>query len=86
MLYQFLHEIISRASLIVALYQRSHSANGRSAGDRACCEHHDLIDAIAAHRIEQAVEIMDAHLTELQNQLDLDPPQEQQVDLKKVFA
>jgi len=85
-LYQFLHEIISRASLIVALYQRSHSANGRSAGDRACCEHHDLIDAIAAHRIEQAVEIMDAHLTELQNQLDLDPPQEQQVDLKKVFA
>jgi DNA-binding GntR family transcriptional regulator len=85
-LYQFLHEIISRASLIVALYQRSHSANGRSAGDRACCEHHDLIDAIASHQVEQAVELMDAHLQELENQLDLDPPLEQHVDLKKVFA
>ncbi|UTW13350.1 GntR family transcriptional regulator [Marinobacterium rhizophilum] len=85
-LYQFLHEIISRASLIVALYQRSHSANGRSAGDRACCEHHDLIEAIAAHRVEQAVELMDAHLQELENQLDLEPPLERHVDLKKVFA
>lgn len=85
-LYQFLHEIISRASLIVALYQRSHSANGRSAGDRACSEHHDLIDAIAEHRIEQAVSVMEQHLQELENQLDLDPPLEQHLDLRKVFA
>lgn len=85
-LYQFLHEIISRASLIVALYQRSHSANGRSAGDRACCEHHDLIDAIASHQVERAVELMTEHLEELEQQLDLAPPQEKKIDLKHLFA
>ncbi|MFC6673643.1 FCD domain-containing protein [Marinobacterium aestuariivivens] len=85
-LYQFLHEIISRSSLIVALYQRSHSANGRSAGDRACCEHHGLIEAISAREVDRAVQLMEEHLEELESQLDLAPPQEETVDLKQVFA
>ncbi len=85
-LYPFLQEIISRSLLIVALYQQPRSSNGCIAGNRACTEHHTLIEAIASRDVASATALMETHLNELEKQLSLDPEEKQQVDLRSIFS
>jgi DNA-binding GntR family transcriptional regulator len=77
---RFLRDLVSRTSLIIAVYE----APGRS-----CCsfdEHAALIEAIGGGRAEAAVEGMMAHLCGIEGRLLLDRPPGQTVDLKAVFA
>lgn len=81
----FLHEIIPRSSLIVALYQGA--GQGKTGhGGLSCSEHNALLDAIANHQVEQAVQLMIEHLNEIEAQLQLEPIMEQAADLKHIFA
>lgn len=61
----FIRELVSRSSLVIALYWRRRNA---------LCEshaHHALIDAIARNDADSAEEIMKGHLVDLVSQLDL---------------
>ncbi|WP_319782998.1 GntR family transcriptional regulator [Oceanisphaera sp. IT1-181] len=81
----FLHEIIPRSSLIVALYQGA--GKGKSGhGGLSCSEHNVLLDAIANHQVEQAVALMISHLNDIEAQLQLEPVTDKGVDLKYIFA
>ncbi|MGO4998781.1 GntR family transcriptional regulator [Oceanisphaera sp. W20_SRM_FM3] len=80
----FLHEIIPRSSLIVALYQGA--GKGKSGhGGLSCSEHHALLEAIANHQIEQAAQLMIDHLNEIEAQLQLEPIVDKGVNLKHIF-
>lgn len=83
----FLHEIIPRSSLIIALYPGPGPLKGkaRHAGV-SCSEHGGLIDAIGAHQVDKAVRLMIDHLNEIEAQLQLEPAGEEDVDLKAIFA
>lgn len=61
----FVRELMSRSSLVVALYWRRRDAT---------CErhaHHELLDAIAAGQPERAADLMRSHLVDLFSGLDL---------------
>lgn len=65
MLTRFTNELVLRSSLIIALYEPPWRA-----------PHHDyaharLVDAIAGRNVRQAVRLMNAHLLELEDELDL---------------
>jgi len=65
-LHAFLSELVSRCSLIIAIYDAPHSlpcANG---------EHDEIIDAIAAGNVAQAIALMDRHLLHVEQRLNLD--------------
>jgi DNA-binding GntR family transcriptional regulator len=55
-LYRYVNELVSRCSLVLAIYGRPHSA------DCAISEHRQLIAAIADGQTQRAVELMDGHL------------------------
>ena len=55
-LYRYVNELVSRCSLVLAIYGRPHST------DCAVSEHRQLIAAIAGGQTKRAVELMDAHL------------------------
>jgi DNA-binding GntR family transcriptional regulator len=55
-LYRYVNELVSRCSLVLAIYGRPHSS------DCAVNEHRQLIAAMAAGRTEAAVKLMDDHL------------------------
>jgi DNA-binding GntR family transcriptional regulator len=77
---RFLRELVSRTSLIIAVYE----APGRS-----CCsfdEHAGLIEAMGRGHAEPAVEGMMAHLCGIESQLMLDRPPGEAVDLKSILA
>ena len=75
----FLQELVSRTSLIIALYE--------SPGTAVCSseEHFGLIDAIAAGDVERSVALMDAHLLTCRNKLNLEGGATT-VDLTRIFA
>jgi DNA-binding GntR family transcriptional regulator len=61
----FVRELMSRSSLVVALYWSRRDAT---------CErhaHHELLDAIGAHEAERAADLMRSHLVDLFSGLDL---------------
>lgn len=62
-----LHELMSRCSLIVALYE--------APGDAACehAEHAQLVDLIAQGDAAAAIDLMAAHLRSLENRLSITP-------------
>jgi DNA-binding GntR family transcriptional regulator len=62
---EFVSDLVSRSSLIIALYWRRR--------DTTCDSHahHAIIDAIAGKRPALASEVMTTHLSELQSNLDL---------------
>ncbi|AEY00007.1 GntR family transcriptional regulator [Oceanimonas sp. GK1] len=82
----FLHEIIPRSSLIVALYQNGSRKGHHHGTGPSCSEHNELLEAIAGHHIERAVTLMIDHLNEIEAQLQLEPPAEEDVNLKHIFA
>lgn len=80
----FLHEIIPRSSLIVALYQRSGQSLNSHSGF-SCSEHNALLEAISNHQIEQAAQLMIDHLNEIEAQLQLAPIVDKGINLKHIF-
>jgi DNA-binding GntR family transcriptional regulator len=77
---RFLRDLVSRTSLIIAVYE----APGRS-----CCsfdEHAALIEAIGGGRAEAAVEGMRAHLCGIESRLMLERPPSGAADLKSILA
>lgn len=75
----FLTSLVSRTSLIIALYE--------APGVPACPahDHWELIDLLAAGDAEAAATAMDEHLTEIENRLDLSTT-EGPLDLNEVFG
>lgn len=75
----FLRELVSRTSLIIALYE--------APGHSACVvdEHAALVDAIEAHDPDRAADLMARHLHTCETRLDLDR-RGGAIDLKAVFA
>ena len=68
--------LVERSSLIIALYWRKQSS---------LCEtgaHHDLLDAIAAGDVGLSRDLMERHLDDLHDGLDLRPPDQLTVSLK----
>jgi DNA-binding GntR family transcriptional regulator len=77
---RFLRELISRTSLIIAVYE----APGQS-----CCpvdEHVATIEALGGGRADVAHQTMAAHLLGIEQRLRLDHPPERSVDLHAVLA
>lgn len=68
-LQRYLHELISRCSLIVALYEPP--------GNAACehDEHARIVDHIEKGELAKAQRLMDEHLLDLERRLSLDRPQ-----------
>ena len=56
LLERYLSEVVTRCSLILAVYGRPHSS------DCACSEHHQLIDALRKGDLPSAVKLMAEHL------------------------
>jgi DNA-binding GntR family transcriptional regulator len=67
-LLRYLNELVSRCSLIVALYEPP--------GNAACehDEHSRIVDAIEARQTTAALALMDEHLRELEQRIRLDRP------------
>jgi DNA-binding GntR family transcriptional regulator len=71
----FVRELVSRSSLVVALYwHRSDATCERHA-------HHELVRAIAASEGERAAELMRSHLVDILSGLDLRPRETRDVAL-----
>ncbi|WP_426415294.1 GntR family transcriptional regulator [Aestuariirhabdus sp. LZHN29] len=78
-LIEILQNLITRSSLIVALYQRN---------DVPACasdEHQNIINALAAGDKSHAVELMLGHLDEIESQLELSRNLDTTIDLRSVF-
>ncbi len=75
----FLRSLISRSSLVIALY-------GRGAAS-ACghAEHVEFLAALGARDGEKAAALMGAHLEHILSDLDLTPPRDQAVDLERIL-
>ncbi|MGQ0485352.1 MAG: GntR family transcriptional regulator [Hyphomicrobiales bacterium] len=78
-LYGFLNELISRTSLILALYE--------SPGAVPCShnEHAEIVSALKRRDAKKAVQYMDHHLQHIEAQIELTESYER-VDFKKVFG
>lgn len=77
---QILHSLVSRSSLIIALYWKRRDA---------ACEshsHHALLDAFARRDKMAAEEIMNSHIVDLHSGLDLVERTENEPSLAAVFA
>lgn len=81
----FLHEIIPRSSLIVALYQGAGHIHNDHSG-LLCSEHEVLLEAIANHHVEHAVQLMIDHLNEIEAQLQLESSIDNEPHLKHIFT
>lgn len=76
---RFIETLISRSSLVIALYWQRASA---------LCEshaHHALVDAIAGHDGEKAEDLMRGHLVDLLSALDLRERPRRDVSLKEIL-
>lgn len=70
-LHRYLHELVSRCSLIVALYEPP---------GNAACEHEEharIVDYLEAGEPAKAVRVMNEHLADLERRICLDHPQSQ---------
>jgi DNA-binding GntR family transcriptional regulator len=79
-LMDFLRELVSRSSLVIAVYERPGATD---------CSHHghdDLLARLVARDVEGAARSMADHMDEITASLDLSTQREEGVDLKRVFA
>jgi DNA-binding GntR family transcriptional regulator len=75
----FVRELVSRSSLVVALYwHRSDATCERHA-------HHELVEAIAAGEAERAADLMRSHLVDILSGLDLRPRETRDVALAELL-
>lgn len=77
---RMLRELIARSSLVIALYGRSRIS--------VCSvdDHHQLVEALANGDTEAAAHAMLHHIDDMEADLDLDPPEDQPIDLASVLA
>jgi DNA-binding GntR family transcriptional regulator len=80
LLSRYLGEVVSRCSLIIALYGRPHSA------DCAVTEHREIVAALRAGDADTAIRIMDHHLGSVERRALLDSDHDDQLDLGAVLA
>ncbi len=78
-MHDIFENLMVRSSLIVALYQRN------DVPSCASDEHQQVLDALEQGDTEKAVAVMLAHLDELESQLVLDEPEEEDIDLNQIF-
>jgi DNA-binding GntR family transcriptional regulator len=77
---RFLRELIARSSLIVAIYER------RPLDECEMDEHQSLTDLVLAGRADEAVELMERHLTGIEDRLDLRPREESGDNLRGALS
>lgn len=77
---EVLRDLVSRTSLIVAMYQ------SRSQADCGPDEHAEIVAAIRARDTARARHLMDDHIDHLERKLDLDNGEEPCMDLKELLA
>jgi DNA-binding GntR family transcriptional regulator len=80
LLQRYLGEVVSRCSLILALYGRPHSA------DCAVNEHREIVSALRARNSDAAVKVMNEHLGLVEHRALLDQGRDAQFDLGAVLA
>ena len=80
LLRRYLSEVVSRCSLILALYGRPHSA------DCAVNEHHEIVAALRACNTEAALKVMEHHLGSVEQRALLDQGREAGFDLGTVLS
>jgi DNA-binding GntR family transcriptional regulator len=80
LLSRYLGEVVSRCSLILALYGRPHSA------DCAVNEHREIVAALRAGYAEAAVKIMENHLGSVEQRALLDQDRDAGFDLGAVLS
>lgn len=73
---RFVRELIARSSLIIAIYEKGHH------GDCEADEHRKLSDFVLNGEGEAAAELLDRHLTGIEERLDLEPQGEPASDLR----
>ncbi len=77
---EMLRDLVSRTSLIVAMYQ------SRSQTDCGPDEHAEIVAAIRTRDAARARHLMDDHIDHLERKLDLDNGEEPTLDLKELLA
>lgn len=79
-LLEVLEGLVSRSSLVIAVYER--------AGSAACTghDHGDILDLLAAGDAEGAADAMARHMDRIAASLDLSDRDEQGVDLRRIFG
>jgi DNA-binding GntR family transcriptional regulator len=80
LLRRYLGEVVSRCSLILALYGRPHSA------DCAVNEHREIVAALRAGNADAAIKIMDHHLGSVEQRALLDSGRDAGFDLGTVLS
>jgi DNA-binding GntR family transcriptional regulator len=80
LLRRYLSEVVSRCSLILALYGRPHSA------DCAVNEHREIVAALRAGDADDAIRIMDRHLGSVEQRALLDQDRDAGFDLGVVLS
>jgi DNA-binding GntR family transcriptional regulator len=80
LLRRYIGEVVSRCSLILALYGRVHSS------DCAVEEHTQLIEALLAGEVRPARRLMEAHLQAIQDRAVLSPPNASARGLRDVLG
>lgn len=79
-LLRFLRELITREALVILVYERP---------GQPSCSHHEhslILDALSSSEPDKAVALMDEHLGNVEDRLDLDRDTRKVVDLGKLFA
>src|SRR5882757_11047410 len=80
LLRRYLGEVVSRCSLILALYGRPHSA------DCAVNEHREIVAALRGRNADAAIAVMDHHLGSVEHRALLDQGRDAQFDLGAVLS
>ncbi|WP_375411322.1 GntR family transcriptional regulator [uncultured Bradyrhizobium sp.] len=80
LLRRYLGEVVSRCSLILALYGRPHSA------DCAISEHREIVAALRGRNADAAVAVMDRHLGAVERRALLDQGRDSHFDLGTVLS
>jgi DNA-binding GntR family transcriptional regulator len=80
LLRRYLGEVVSRCSLILALYGRPHSA------DCAVNEHREIVAALRGRNADAAIAVMDHHLGSVEHRALLDQGRDVQFDLGAVLS
>jgi DNA-binding GntR family transcriptional regulator len=80
LLRRYLGEVVSRCSLILALYGRPHSA------DCAVNEHREIVAALRGRNADAAIAVMDHHLGSVEHRALLDHGRDAQFDLGAVLS
>jgi DNA-binding GntR family transcriptional regulator len=80
LLRRYLGEVVSRCSLILALYGRPHSA------DCAVNEHREIVAALRGRNAEAAIAVMEAHLGAVEHRALSDQGRDTQFDLGAVLS